>query len=214
LGHVLEGEVYVAQKNWELAERTYRAALKKFDLPALVVRTHTIMEAAGKPTEANGMAEEWIRRHPNDATVMAYLGERDIADQRYESAAKRYRSALERQPDNPLLLNNLAWVSNELKQPKALEYAERAHELAPENPSIMDTLGSILVDSGQTERGLELLGRAAELSPNAYSIRLNFAKALLKTERKGAARKELEALAKLDSRLPVQQEAAKLLSGL
>jgi putative PEP-CTERM system TPR-repeat lipoprotein len=214
LGHVLEGEVYVAQKNWELAERTYRAALKKFDLPALVVRTHTVMEAAGKPTEANGMAEEWIRRHPNDATVMAYLGERDIADQRYESAAKRYRSALERQPDNPLLLNNLAWVSNELKQPKALEYAERAHELAPENPSIMDTLGSILVDSGQTERGLQLLGRAAELSPNAYSIRLNFAKALLKTERKGAARKELEALAKLDSRLPVQQEAAKLLSGL
>jgi predicted Zn-dependent protease len=172
------------------------------------------MEAAGKPTEANGMAEEWIRRHPKDATVMAYLGERDIAERRYESAAKRYQSALERQPDNALLLNNLAWVSNELKRPRALEYAERAHELAPENPSIMDTLGSILVDSGQTERGLQLLGRAAELSPNAYSIRLNFAKALLKTERKGAARKELEALAKLDSRLPVQQEAAKLLSGL
>ena len=78
----------------------------------------------------------------------------------------------------------------------------------------MDTLGVILVSAGQSERGLELLGRAAELAPEAHHIRLNFAKALLKVERKAAARKELEPLARLDARLPVQQEAAKLLSGL
>jgi predicted Zn-dependent protease len=78
----------------------------------------------------------------------------------------------------------------------------------------MDTLGSILAATGETERGLELLGRAAELAPGAHQIRLNFAKALVKAQRKAAARKELEQLAKLDARLPVQQEAAKLLEGL
>jgi thioredoxin-like negative regulator of GroEL len=78
----------------------------------------------------------------------------------------------------------------------------------------MDTLGWILLQSQQSERGLELLGRAAELAPDAYEIRLHFAKALIKAERKRAARKELEALAKLDSRLAVQQEAAALLGGL
>ena len=46
-----------------------------------------------------------------------------------------------RAPDNPLVLNNLAWVAHELKQPNALEYAERANEMAPDNPAIMDTLG-------------------------------------------------------------------------
>jgi predicted Zn-dependent protease len=95
-----------------------------------------------------------------------------------------------------------------------LEQAERAHELAPENPAIMDTLGTILAASGETERGLELLGRAAELAPTAYQIRLNFAKALIKANRKGAARKELEGLAKLDPKIPQQQEAAKLLASL
>ena len=89
-----------------------------------------------------------------------------------------------------------------------------ARDLAPENPAVMDTLGSIMVESGQTDRGLELLGRASELAPNAYDIRLHFAKALIKAGRKDAARKELEPLSKLDSRLPVQREASALLSGL
>jgi predicted Zn-dependent protease len=213
-GYVLEGEIYVAQKNWEVAERTYREAIKKFDLPVLVARAHAVLTASGKPAEADKLAGQWIRAHPKDASVLTYLADRDVAARRFESAANRYNSALERAPDSPLLLNNVAWTRHELKRPGALEYAERAYELAPENPAIMDTLGAILAAGDDLERGLELLGRAAELAPQAYPIRLNFAKALLKANRKSAARKELETLAKLDSRLPAQQEAAKLLSGL
>ncbi len=214
LGHVLEGELYVAQGNLGLAARTYRAALKKFERAALAVRTHAILEAAGKSLEADVLAEEWIRRHPQDPAMLAYLADRDLAAKRYEPAEERYRSALQRTPDNPLLLNNLAWVSHELKRPGALEYAERAHDLAPDNPAIMDTLGSILAAAGQVERGLELLGRAADAAPDAYQIRLNFAKSLIKTDRKIAARKELEQLARLDEKLPQRQEAVKLLGGL
>jgi putative PEP-CTERM system TPR-repeat lipoprotein len=213
-GYMLEGEIYAAQKKWDLAERSYRNTLKKFDYPAVMVRTHTIIEASGKRADADALAETWIKAHPDDASVLAHLGNRDLATKRYAEAAKRYRRALERQPDNPLVLNNLAWVSNELKQPDAVEHAERAHELAPGHPAIMDTLGWMLTQRGENERGLELLGRAAELAPNAHEIRMHFAKALIKAQRKAAARKELEALAKLDSRAPIQKEAASLLQGL
>jgi putative PEP-CTERM system TPR-repeat lipoprotein len=214
LGLVLEGELYLAQKKLDLAAQTYREALKRFDRAYLAVRTHSILEAAGKLNDADALAEEWIRRHPKDVVMIAHLAERDMAARRYESAEARYRSALQRVPDNPLFLNNLAWVASELKRPAALEYAERAHDLAPDNPAIMDTLGAILAQAGQQERGLELLGRAAEAAPEAHQIRLNFAKALLKTDRKSAARKELEQLAKLDARLPVRQEAVQLLGGM
>jgi len=105
-------------------------------------------------------------------------------------------------------------VSQELGRSSALEYAERAHDLAPDNPAIMDTLGLMLTKAGQVERGLELLGRAADAAPDAYQIRLNFAKSLIKTDRKIAARKELERLATLDEKLPERQEAVKLLGGL
>ena len=160
------------------------------------------------------MAEKWVGAHPKDALVLTYLGERDLATKRYPDAEKRFKTALARQPENPILLNNLAWVSEQLKDPTALEYAERANEIAPETPAIMDTLGSILVARGDMERGLQLLGKAAVRAPNAYQIRLNFAKALVKAGRKDAARKELDTLVKLDKRLPVQQEAAAVMAGL
>lgn len=214
LGFVLEGEIYVAQKKLDLAERTYQTALKKFDLPMLAARTHAVMSAAGKEPQADAMAEKWLSAHPKDAAVLVYLGQRALVSKRYADAERRYKTALERQPDNPAVLNNLAWVMSELEQPKALEYAERANELAPANPIIMDTLGTILSRRGEAERALQLLGRASEMAPDAHAIRLNFAKALVKAGRKEAARKELEALARLDRKLPVQQEAAALLARL
>ncbi len=213
-GYVLEGDIFAIQKKLDMAERVYRDTLKKFDIALLVVRAHAVMEAAGKLSEADTMAENWIKAHPKDALVVSYLADRDLAAKRYDSAAKRYRIGLERKPDDPAFLNNLAWVVNELKQPGAIDYAERAHELAPESPPVMDTLGWLLVEHGQTDRGLELLGRASELAPDAYEIRLHLAKALIKAGNKSTARKELEALAKLDRRLPIQQEATALLSGL
>jgi Flp pilus assembly protein TadD len=160
------------------------------------------------------MAEKWVLHHPKDVSVITYLAQRDIAEKRYAEAEKRYALALQRDPNNPFVLNNLAWVSFELKQPKALAYAERANEIAPNTPEIMDTLGWMLTQSGERERGVELLARASEMAPQAHAIRLNLAKALVKAGRKDAARKELEVLAKLDSKLPVQREASALLANL
>ena len=214
IGYILEAEVYVAQKKWDAAERVYRAASKKFDHPALAMRTHAVLHTAGKTKEASAFADQWIVGHPKDAFMLNYLGEQDIAAKRYESAVKRYESARERAPDNPAILNNLALVKHQLKQPAAREIAEDALRLAPENAAIMETLGVILVDTGEQDRGLELLGSAAERAPQAHNIRLNFAKALVKANRKDAARKELEALTKLDSRNPIQQQAVKLLARL
>ena len=213
-GYALEGEIYAAQKKWGQAARVYQGAVKEFEDPLLVARAHAVMEAAGESAKADALATEWIKNHQKDTVVLNYLSQRDLAMNRYGAATKHLRAALARQPNNPVYLNNLAWAMYELKQPRALQYAEQAHELAPENPAIMDTLGWILVHTGNEPRGLELLGRAAELSPNAYGIRLHFAKALIKAGRKDTARKELEALAKLDKGLPVQREAAALLSGL
>jgi putative PEP-CTERM system TPR-repeat lipoprotein len=214
LGHALEAEIYIFQKKRELAEKKYLEALKTFDLPALAVRTHMVMAAGGKEAEANKLAEDWIKRHPKDAVVVAYLGDRDLAAKRYAAAEKRYHQALKRQPDNPKFLNSVAWVAHRLKRPDAIDYAERAHELAPSNVAVMDTLGVILIETGELERGLELLDRATDVAPNAHGVRMRLAKALINAGRKEAARKELQVLVKLDSRLPIQKEAAALLAGL
>jgi predicted Zn-dependent protease len=48
------------------------------------------------------------------------------------------------------VLNNLAWVAGQMKDPKAIEYAEKANKLAPNQPALMDTLAVLLMDKGDT----------------------------------------------------------------
>jgi tetratricopeptide (TPR) repeat protein len=121
---------------------------------------------------------------------------------------------LELQPNDPSALNNLAYVAGQLKDPKALEYAEKADKLAPNNAAILDTLGVLLVEKGDVKRGVEALQRAALLAPTSADVRLNLARALVRDGQREAAKKELDGLAKLGDQFPGQAEVTKLLKGL
>ena len=89
------------------------------------------------------------------------MAESAIEKKDYAGAARQYKAMLEIQPNDALALNNLAWVAGQLKDPKAIEYAEKADKLAPNNPAILDTLGMLLVEKGDTKRGVEVLQQAA-----------------------------------------------------
>jgi len=112
------------------------------------------------------------------------------------------------------VLNNLAWVAGQMKDPKAVEYAEKANSLAPNQAHIMDTLGTLLVENGDTARGVELLRKASALEPKSATIRLNLAKGLIKAGQKDDAKRELEVLAKLGSQFPQQAEVTELMKRL
>ena len=90
--------------------------------------------------------------------------------------------------DNPTAVNNLAWVLWAQKKPGALEGAERANQLAPNQPVFMDTLAMILAEQGQLPRALELQKRAVALKPDAGGMRLALAKLLAKAGNKSEAR--------------------------
>ena len=137
------------------------------------------------------------------------MGKKDFAE-----AARQYKTILESEPDNVTVLNNLAWISGQLKDPKAIEYAEKAAKLAPESATGSRHVGRLLVDSGNIKRGVELLQKAVALAPNNPTIRLNLARAFVADGQKGAARKELVALEKLGDKFPNQADVAKLRQGL
>ena len=113
-----------------------------------------------------------------------------------------------------MLLNNLAWTAGQIKDPRAIEYAEKAYKLAPNQPAVLDTLGVLLVEKGDKARGIELLQKASKLAPTSPSIRLNLAKALISTGQKDAAKKELEELAKLGDKFKSQAEVEQLMKGI
>ncbi|EXG28578.1 TPR repeat family protein, partial [Acinetobacter baumannii 121738] len=86
---------------------------------------------------------------------------------------------LQLEPNSPTYLNayayTLALQNRRLKE--ARQYAEQALEYAPEQASILDTLGYIAFLQNDYEAAAEALGKAYELSHN-INIGIRYAKAL------------------------------------
>lgn len=212
-GYVLEGDVHTSSKAWGLAVAAYRNGLKKVDGPQLATRLHGALRQ-DKPAEADTFAADRLAKYPDEAAFRVYLAESALAAGDFPGSMRHYEALLVKRPDNALWLNNLAYAAGRAQDPKALEYAQKAATLAPENPAILDTLGVLLVEKGEIARGIELLRKATELGPQYPAIRLNLAKSLVKAGQKPAARKELEDLAKLGASFSGRSEVERLLSTL
>ena len=112
-----------------------------------------------------------------------------------------------------LPLNNLAWLYQQVRDPRAEATAKRAYDLAPEVAAIADTYGWILVEAGKASLALPILERAAT-APNASAeMRYHHAVALAKGGRPDEARASLQKLLSLPG-FPLATEARALLKEL
>jgi predicted Zn-dependent protease len=157
------------------------------------------------------MARKWIAERQNDTAFRRYLAEQALRSKDFKASVELYQAIIAQRPNEVVALNNLAWASGQLGDTKALGYGERALQLAPDNPLVLDTVGVLLVDKGETAKGLEYLARAMSLAPDRYEIRLNYAKALLKAGRTEDARKELTHLQGIEQDFAGKAEVAALL---
>jgi predicted Zn-dependent protease len=84
----------------------------------------------------------------------------------------------------------------------------------PDKANIIDTLGTLLAEKGDLERGLELLRQARALPPNNPLIQFNLAVALVKAGNTVKAKPLLVELSMLGDRFPRNGEVAGLLKGM
>ncbi len=213
-GYLLEGDAYALGKSWREAASAYRNGIKLTAAPDLAIKLYAVLTAQNVAGEADKFADGWLKEHPADNRFRLYVAETATARKAHPVAIRHYRVLLDAQPDNPALLNNLAWNMAQIKDPKAIELAEKAYRLAPEQASIADTLGSLLVARGEMERGLQLVQKARSLEPKNPLIQLNLAKALLKAGKNVEAKKELDELAALGDKFVAGNEVKALLQGL
>ncbi len=213
-GYSFEGDVLGSQKAWGDAAKSYRVALEKGRAPELAIKAAASYEQAGNKAEAEKIVATWLKDNPKDVVVRQYLAEVASSRGDWAGAVKNYRAILELSPNSPRILNNLAWALGQMKDPKAIEFAEKAVGLAPNYPALMDTLAVLLLEKGDAARSVELLKKAVDLAPNEPEIRFNLARALAKSGDKAEARKQLETLAKLGDRYPRQAEVAQMIKEL
>jgi putative PEP-CTERM system TPR-repeat lipoprotein len=214
-GFLLEGDVQATRKNWPAAEAAYRAGLKLEPTSGLLAtKLHGALAAADRKAEADALAKKWLADHPKDAAMRGYLAERALQARDYKTAVAQYEAVVAIDPNNIVVLNNLAFAAGRVGDPRAITYAERAATLAPRNAAVLDTFGMLLIAKGDTDKGLDYLARASALAPGRHDIRLNYAKALAKAGQKDAARQELERLQAVRDDFPGKAEIPELLRGL
>jgi putative PEP-CTERM system TPR-repeat lipoprotein len=190
----LDGDVKRASKQYAEAASIYRKALAQKPSAALVLKLSLALQLAGNSADANGVLGEWLTAHPKDKDVRLSQADLALRGKDFPRAAQNYRMVVDVEPNNVDALNNLAWTLLQLKDEHALTYAQKASTLAPNNPTVSDTLGWILVEQGQIRQGLEVLEKASAGAPGQLDIALHLAKAQIKDGRRDQAKNTLQAL--------------------
>ncbi len=213
LGYDREGDLQLALGRVPLAVKAYQQALDKgAGSPGFIklFRAQVIDNAQAAEQRLN----DWLTQHPKDNAVRAYAAEYYMQHDRNKEAIAHYQEVNRQVPNRALLLNNLANLYQREKDSRALATAEQALKLAPDNPAVQDTLGWILLERGQAQRGLEWLNKAAAGAPKSASIRYHLAVALAQTGNKTQARTALEKLLSDAPQFPDREAAKALLKTL
>lgn len=213
-GFALEGDLLAAQKKPEQAHRAYEKAFKIKPTGPTMIKIHQVLVQLGKEGEADANLMQWLSKQPADVRTRSYFAQRKLEKKQFKSAIEQLEIIVKSEPSNPIVLNNIAHAYHQEKDPRALDFAERAYARAPNSADVMDTLAWILLDRGDTKRSVSLLQNAATISPQSLDIRYHLAVAMLKAGNRNGARDELNAVVSSGKPFASITEAKALLSKL
>ncbi|MBV8774490.1 MAG: PEP-CTERM system TPR-repeat protein PrsT [Deltaproteobacteria bacterium] len=210
----LEGDAYMMAGQYAKAAEAYAASLSKSPSTMLAIAVARAKSAAGDADGATAVLREWSTAHPNDKAVLMLLSNYDLTAHRFEAAKQELESVGDALAQEPVALNNLAWLYQKLGDPRARSEAERAYLAAPNLPQTKDTLGWILVKEGQAAAAIGLLQEASAAGLQNPEIQYHLAVALNMVGRQPEALKILTDLLGGKNNFDEKPEAEKLFAEL
>jgi predicted Zn-dependent protease len=98
-----------------------------------------------------------------------------------------------------------------MKRDRAMVYAQKANELAPDQPAFQDTLAMLLSEKGEHAKALELQKKVVTAQPRNALFRLNLVRIHMNAGHKDLAKIELDELNNLGEKFAGHQEVKRLL---
>jgi tetratricopeptide (TPR) repeat protein len=208
--YFIHARSYVIEKNFAAAE----AALKKaIELDPNLAAAYNLLVAiyveANKLPEALKELETVLGKNPRYSPALLTSG---IIYERMGDFAKardNYEKVLALNPNFIPALNNLAYIYSEKLNnlDRAGELARKAHELAPAEPSVQDTLGWVLYRQAKYQEAAELLEESASKSPGNGEIQFHLGMANYMMGRLDEARAALQKAVAASGDFPGKDEA-------
>jgi len=182
------GDLYSVLNNVEKAKHFYQLSIEQKPSQQSVLGLYRIFRGKQNFDEIIQLLTVWLANNTDDLISAIALAEtyQDKAD--HQIALSYYLELLDRFPDNPILLNNIAMVylsSGEYKQ--AAEMADRAYKIIPNSVIVLDTKAWIETNRGNYEQALSLLRQADAFDFNNFEVKYHLAITLDKLDRRSEA---------------------------
>jgi putative PEP-CTERM system TPR-repeat lipoprotein len=185
---LLEGDVLALAGQNEQAIARYEKAAKAGIAPAATLRILPLLDQAKQRDAADRLLDEALRKFPDDTRVVGIAAQRAQARGDAARAVELLQRLVTKTPNDPYLLNDLAWAQLAAGRPEALANARRAATALPNNPNVLHTLGLCLLKAGKRDDSIAALRASANLAPQAALPRLQLAQQLVVAgDRIGAA---------------------------
>jgi tetratricopeptide (TPR) repeat protein len=204
---LLRADIDVARGAIDIAQASYLDLLQQGNRLALF-RLVGLYHDSGNLLPLRKLLRDWLAENTNDIGAEVALANVHLTLSEYGQAAELFESVLAKQPNNVVVLNNLAWLYLQTGDARATSVAQRAYALAPRNADVADTLGWILLSKGDIDGGSRVLHEALALAPDNPTILYHVAKALADA---GATERAIATLKRTEGRAFAEADAAQAL---
>ena len=202
------GQILLADGDRAGARGAFQAA--KAARPGFVDADFSLAQldaAEGKLDQARKRLSEAVSSHPDNITAHLLLAQFEMTTGKNPAAIEQYRKVVALDDKDVTAFNALAYLLAESRQPdEALKYAQKAKELAPNNPAVDDTLGWIYYQQGSYPLAVVHL-EAATARDGPAVRKYHLAMAYLKAGKPERGRQTLDAALRMDPKLPEAQAA-------
>jgi tetratricopeptide (TPR) repeat protein len=178
------GHVYYAGADYARAEVAYRRAMGAPRPTALPYYAMAQLEAGrGNRRQAIAYLEQAVVMDPTFPKSYLALGGLYEQEQDYQQARLTYQRGLQHAPQDPTLLNNLAWVHLVLGADLGTAYVHirKAITLAPEDPDLQDTLAWWYYLAHDYPQAIAVLQKIVKAHPDHALYRYHLGMAYLKS---------------------------------
>jgi len=157
---------------------------------------------------------ELLKTNPNDTDAHLLLANVEEASGDHADALGEYQKVVDEDPKNAEALNNLAYLLVDFKkQPDAaLPYAQKAQQLAPNDPNYEDTVGWVFYQKGLYALAAKSFEAAASSASAAPVCKYHLAMAYAKLGNRDRGRTVLATALKQAPGLPEASAATQLLA--
>lgn len=138
------------------------------DKTALQTTETILLRQAGRNDEAYKILQDILSREPDNQDILYDAAMLDEQAGRNEVMEQRLRRLIELKPDNAMALNALGYsfVDRNIRMDEAERLLNKAHELEPEDPAILDSVGWLYFRLGHLNDALGFLQRAYSRFPD------------------------------------------------